>query len=80
MKREEMVLACCSDLAGKVRGKAFSVSEFDKRLQRARRQGLRPRVMKRDGTAGERASIVDRASAEPERGAGARACVERERG
>lgn len=34
MKREEMVLACCSDLAGKVRGKAFSVSEFDKRLQR----------------------------------------------
>ena len=34
MKREEMVLACCSDLAGKVRGKAFSASEFDKRLRR----------------------------------------------
>ena len=34
MKREEMVVACCSDLAGKVRGKAFSASEFDKRLQR----------------------------------------------
>lgn len=34
MKREEMVLACCSDLAGKVRGKAFSASEFEKRLAR----------------------------------------------
>lgn len=34
MKREELVLACCSDLAGQVRGKAFSASEFDKRLLR----------------------------------------------
>lgn len=34
MKHEELVLACCSDLSGQVRGKAFSASEFDKRLQR----------------------------------------------
>lgn len=34
MKREEMVVACCSDLAGKVRGKAFPASQFDKRLAR----------------------------------------------
>ncbi len=29
-----MVVACCSDLAGKVRGKAFPASDFDKRLRR----------------------------------------------
>lgn len=34
MKREEMVVACCSDLAGKIRGKAFPAAEFDKRLTR----------------------------------------------
>lgn len=34
MKREEMMLACSSDLAGKVRGKAFPSSQFDKRLRR----------------------------------------------
>ena len=34
MKREQMVVACCSDLAGKVRGKAFPASDFDKRLRR----------------------------------------------
>jgi len=34
MKTEEMVLACCSDLSGKVRGKAFAAAEFDKRLMR----------------------------------------------
>jgi glutamine synthetase len=34
MTREEMIVACCSDLAGKVRGKAFPASQFDKRLAR----------------------------------------------
>ena len=34
MKREEMILACCSDLAGKVRGKAFPAAQFEKRLRR----------------------------------------------
>ena len=34
MNREEMIVACCSDLAGKVRGKAFPASQFDKRLRR----------------------------------------------
>ncbi|HWT29954.1 MAG TPA: glutamine synthetase family protein [Propylenella sp.] len=34
MKREQMVVACCSDLAGKVRGKAFPAVDFDKRLRR----------------------------------------------
>ncbi|WP_104840434.1 glutamine synthetase family protein [Sinorhizobium fredii] len=34
MKREEMMIACCSDLAGKVRGKAFPAQQFDKRLRR----------------------------------------------
>ena len=29
-----MMVACCSDLAGKVRGKAFPASQFDKRLRR----------------------------------------------
>lgn len=29
-----MAVACCSDLAGKVRGKAFPASQFDKRLHR----------------------------------------------
>jgi glutamine synthetase len=31
---EEMIVACCTDLAGKVRGKAFPASQFDKRLKR----------------------------------------------
>lgn len=34
MKREEMMVACCGDLSGKVRGKAFPLSQFDKRLKR----------------------------------------------
>ncbi len=34
MKREELMLACCSDIAGKVRGKAFPLSDFDKRARR----------------------------------------------
>lgn len=34
MRREEMMVACCGDLSGKVRGKAFPVSQFDKRLKR----------------------------------------------
>jgi len=31
---EEMIVACCTDLAGKVRGKAFPASQFEKRLRR----------------------------------------------
>ena len=31
---EEMIVACCTDLAGKVRGKAFPASQIDKRLKR----------------------------------------------
>ena len=34
VNREEMIVACCTDLAGKVRGKAFPASQFDKRLRR----------------------------------------------
>ncbi|MCK1297382.1 MULTISPECIES: glutamine synthetase family protein [unclassified Bradyrhizobium] len=34
MIAEEMVVACCTDLAGKVRGKAFPASQFDKRMKR----------------------------------------------
>ncbi|MCK1579749.1 glutamine synthetase [Bradyrhizobium sp. 168] len=34
MIAEEMVIACCTDLAGKVRGKAFPASQFDKRRSR----------------------------------------------
>lgn len=34
MIAEEMVIACCTDLAGKVRGKAFPASQFDKRRKR----------------------------------------------
>lgn len=34
MTREEMIIACCTDLAGKVRGKAFAASEFEKRRRR----------------------------------------------
>jgi glutamine synthetase len=34
MMREEMVIACCTDLAGKVRGKAFPAVQFDKRRKR----------------------------------------------
>ncbi|MXQ10628.1 glutamine synthetase family protein [Microvirga makkahensis] len=34
MTREEMIIACCTDLAGKVRGKAFPAVQFDKRGQR----------------------------------------------
>ena len=34
MEREPLVLACTSDIAGKVRGKAFPESEFEKRLRR----------------------------------------------
>ena len=29
MTREEMIVACCTDLAGKVRGKAFPARQFD---------------------------------------------------
>lgn len=31
---EEMLIACCTDLAGKLRGKAFPASQFEKRLKR----------------------------------------------
>lgn len=34
IKREEMIVACCSDLAGKTRGKAFPFSQLEKRLRR----------------------------------------------
>ena len=34
MISEEMIVACCTDLAGKVRGKAFPASQFDKRVRR----------------------------------------------
>ncbi|MCG6115846.1 MAG: glutamine synthetase family protein [Mesorhizobium sp.] len=34
MKREEMIFACCSDLAGKVRGKSFPAIQLEKRLKR----------------------------------------------
>lgn len=34
MLREEMIIACCTDLAGKVRGKAFPASQLDKRMKR----------------------------------------------
>lgn len=34
MKREEMVVACCNDLAGKTRGKAFPASQIEKRQRR----------------------------------------------
>ncbi|RWG00852.1 glutamine synthetase family protein [Mesorhizobium sp.] len=34
MIAEEMIVACCTDLAGKVRGKAFPATQFDKRMKR----------------------------------------------
>ncbi|MCF3641125.1 glutamine synthetase family protein [Rhizobium sp. TRM95111] len=34
MKREEMMVACCGDLSGKVRGKAFPLADMEKRLKR----------------------------------------------
>ncbi|WP_246301794.1 glutamine synthetase family protein [Mycoplana rhizolycopersici] len=34
MKREEMMVACCGDLSGMVRGKAFPLDQFEKRLKR----------------------------------------------
>ncbi|MBB3066156.1 glutamine synthetase family protein [Limibacillus halophilus] len=34
MTPEEMIVACCTDIAGKVRGKGFPASQFDKRLRR----------------------------------------------
>ncbi|WP_457935431.1 glutamine synthetase [Mesorhizobium sp. 10J20-29] len=34
MTREELIIACCTDLAGKVRGKAFPASQFEKRQKR----------------------------------------------
>ena len=34
MISEEMIVVCCTDLAGKVRGKAFPASQIDKRLRR----------------------------------------------
>lgn len=33
-RREEIVVACTSDLAGKIRGKGFPATQFDKRLAR----------------------------------------------
>lgn len=33
MKREALVFTCCSDVAGKVRGKAFPLLEIDKRMK-----------------------------------------------
>ena len=34
MEREELVLACTSDIAGRLRGKAFPATQMDKRLRR----------------------------------------------
>jgi glutamine synthetase len=34
MTHEEMIIACCTDIAGKVRGKAFPAVQFDKRTKR----------------------------------------------
>lgn len=34
MIADEMIVACCTDLAGKVRGKAFPATQFDKRMKR----------------------------------------------
>ncbi|MGI9305480.1 MAG: glutamine synthetase, partial [Gammaproteobacteria bacterium] len=34
MKDEGLVVACCSDIAGKVRGKAFPAEQFPQRLRR----------------------------------------------
>ncbi|RUV27057.1 MULTISPECIES: glutamine synthetase family protein [unclassified Mesorhizobium] len=34
MIAEEMIVACCTDLAGKVRGKAFPAMQFGKRMKR----------------------------------------------
>ncbi len=34
MKREALILACTSDIAGKVRGKSFPASQLEKRLKR----------------------------------------------
>ena len=34
MEREELVLACTSDIAGKLRGKPFPAAQIDKRLSR----------------------------------------------
>ncbi|MCZ4351677.1 glutamine synthetase family protein [Roseovarius aestuarii] len=34
MKREELILACTSDIAGKVRGKSFPATQLEKRLKR----------------------------------------------
>ena len=34
MNREELIFACCSDLAGKVRGKSFPAAQYEKRLKR----------------------------------------------
>ena len=34
MKREELIMACTSDIAGKVRGKAFPAVQLEKRLKR----------------------------------------------
>jgi glutamine synthetase len=31
MRRESLIMACCSDIAGQVRGKAFRAREFDRR-------------------------------------------------
>lgn len=34
MMHEEMIIACCTDIAGKVKGKAFPAVQFDKRTKR----------------------------------------------
>jgi len=34
MRREELIIACCSDFAGKMRGKAFPADQLEKRLKR----------------------------------------------
>ena len=31
MRREPLIMACCSDIAGQVRGKAFAARDFDQR-------------------------------------------------
>jgi len=34
IKREELIVACCSDISGKIRGKAFPARQITKRLRR----------------------------------------------
>ena len=37
MRREPLIMACCSDIAGQVRGKAFPLRDLERRLCDRRR-------------------------------------------